>query len=89
MLMKKNVSIEFTPESKELIIAKGYNPAMGARPMQRELENEVSRKLAKEVLYGKLEHGGDVKVIVDEGKIAFEIKAKKAKKAPKKDTIDK
>lgn len=80
MLIDKNVSVDFSKEAKEYLIEKGYDSKMGARPMQRALEDYVSRKLAKEILYGKLENGGEVKVVIKDGEIAFEFKKSKAVK---------
>lgn len=80
LLAAKNVSLEVSQEAKDYIISQGYNQAMGARPMQRMLEDKVSRKIAKEILYGKLEAGGEVKVVMKDGEVAFEVKSKKAKK---------
>ncbi|HYG65904.1 MAG TPA: hypothetical protein VEL74_25210, partial [Thermoanaerobaculia bacterium] len=42
---------------------KGYDPAFGARPLARVLDETVKRPLTDELLFGQLEHGG--KVIVD------------------------
>jgi ATP-dependent Clp protease ATP-binding subunit ClpA len=82
LLLKKEVSIDFTPESKDWMINKGYVPAMGARPLKRVLEETVSRKLAKELLYGQLEQGGSVLVDVDKdsNSLKFSFTPKKEKK---------
>lgn len=71
LLLKKNASVEFTAQAKEYIIQRGYQPAMGARPMKRVLEDQVSRRLAKELLYGELEQGGSVVVDEQAGELTF------------------
>lgn len=87
LLLKKNASVEFTSKAKEFIIQKGYQPSMGARPMKRVLEDQVSRRLAKELLYGELEQGGSVVVDEAEGNLTFSFskatKTPAAKSSPK------
>jgi ATP-dependent Clp protease ATP-binding subunit ClpA len=74
LLLKKNASVEFTAKAKEYIIQRGYQPSMGARPMKRVLEDQVSRRLAKELLYGELEQGGTVTVDEEGGQLSFTFK---------------
>jgi ATP-dependent Clp protease ATP-binding subunit ClpA len=40
----------------------GYDPKMGARPLERIIKQEIQEKLANEILFGKLSQGGKVKV---------------------------
>ena len=46
---------------------KGYDKHMGARPMERVIQEHIKKPLAEELLFGQLEHGGAVKVIVESG----------------------
>ena len=50
---------------------KGFDPANGARPLGRVIENEVKRPLGDELLFGKLENGGHVVVDVKDKTIVF------------------
>ncbi|MFO0748644.1 MAG: AAA family ATPase [Myxococcota bacterium] len=63
-LAEKRVRIELTPAAKKWLVKKGHDPAMGARPMARLIRNELSAPLSEEILYGRLEHGGIVRVDV-------------------------
>lgn len=79
-LLSKEVMVEFSAEAKAHLATKGYDPLMGARPMGRVIQDEIKRPLAKELLYGKLEKGGVVKIGMDGDKVTFTFKAKTKKK---------
>jgi ATP-dependent Clp protease ATP-binding subunit ClpA len=61
-LDKNDVTIELEPAAREWIAAKGYDKAMGARPMARVIQEHIKRPLAEELLFGKLKDGGHVRV---------------------------
>lgn len=71
MLADRNVTIEVTAAARKHLAEKGYDPANGARPLGRVIENEVKRPLGDELLFGKLENGGHVVVDVKEGVVSF------------------
>ena len=79
-LADKNVTIELSDEARKHLAEKGYDPAMGARPLSRIIQEQVKRPLAEEILFGKLEHGGLVTVELKDGELDFAIKAEKPKK---------
>ncbi len=81
-LTEKNVVIVLSDEAREWLAKKGYDPAMGARPLSRIIQENVKRPLAEELLFGDLTEGGTVTVDVKDGQIAFDIE--KGKKSPKK-----
>ncbi len=62
-LSAKNIKIELTQKAKEYLADAGYDEALGARPIQRMVDKEITRKLTQEMLFGKLQKGG--KVVVD------------------------
>ncbi len=68
LLEKKVISI-FTDEAINLIAKDGFDPKLGARPIQRFIEKNVAQKISKEVMFGKLENGGEIKVDVLDGKL--------------------
>ena len=68
-LAAKNVQLELTPNAVAHLAVIGYDPANGARPMERVIRNELKRPLSEEILFGKLENGG--RVIVDAVDDAF------------------
>ena len=59
-LAEKNVAIEMADEARAYLAREGYDPAMGARPLGRIIQEKVKRPLADEILFGSLEHGGTV-----------------------------
>ncbi|WP_160981751.1 ATP-dependent Clp protease ATP-binding subunit ClpA [Paracandidimonas lactea] len=69
-LHEKHVDVVFTPELREHLAKEGFDPAMGARPMQRLIQDTIRRALADELLFGRLVDGGRVEVgLDDEGKV--------------------
>jgi ATP-dependent Clp protease ATP-binding subunit ClpA len=65
-LDKKGVSLEVAPSAHAWIAKKGYDKQMGARPMNRVIQEHVKKALASEILFGKLARGGSVKVTADD-----------------------
>ena len=61
-----DVTLELDDAAREWIAARGYDPKMGARPMARVIQQHIKRPLAEELLFGKLEGGGHVRVTVGE-----------------------
>ncbi len=59
-----NVTLELDDAAREWIAARGYDPKMGARPMARVIQENIKRPLAEELLFGKLEQGGHVRITV-------------------------
>ena len=60
MLKDKKVTIVLDDTAAQWIADKGFDPAMGARPMQRIFDQNIKRPLSKEILFGKLINGGTV-----------------------------
>lgn len=73
-LDEKKVTVDVTEEAREWLAIHGYDKVMGARPMARLIQEKVKRALAEELLFGKLEHGGEVLITVENDDIAVEIK---------------
>ena len=64
-LDKNNVTIELEPVARDWIAEKGYDKSMGARPMARIIQEHIKRPLAEELLFGKLQDGGHVRIEYD------------------------
>lgn len=64
-LHNKHVEISFTEKLRAYLADKGFDPAMGARPMQRLIQDTIRAALADELLFGKLQNGGSVQVDID------------------------
>jgi ATP-dependent Clp protease ATP-binding subunit ClpA len=69
LLKDKNVHVKLTADAAELLIKKGFNRKMGARPLARTIDEMVKKPLSKEILFGKLINGGVVEVDADGDKI--------------------
>lgn len=76
-LHDKRVEVSFTEALRAHLGKNGFDPLMGARPMQRLIQDTLRRALADELLFGKLVDGGSVCVDVDaEGKVVLEFDVK-------------
>lgn len=62
LLKDKNVAVKLTGDAAELLIKKGFNRKMGARPLQRTIDDMIKKPLSKEILFGRLVNGGIVEV---------------------------
>ena len=62
-LKDKDMGIELTPAAKILLATRGYDPAMGARPLRRTIQREIEDQLSEKILFGEI-HAGDI-VVVD------------------------
>lgn len=67
-LDQKGVSLEVSQESRDWLAEKGYDRAMGARPMARVIQDNLKKPLANELLFGSLVDGGQVTVALDKEK---------------------
>jgi ATP-dependent Clp protease ATP-binding subunit ClpA len=72
-LADKNVTIELDEAARAWLAKRGYDPAMGARPMARLIQEKIKRPLADELLFGKLADGGNVKFEVKDDELVFQI----------------
>lgn len=78
-LDKKHVSLELESTAVRWLAEKGYDKAMGARPMARVIQEHLKKPLANEILFGKLAHGGSVRVGVAEGELSLEIEERETR----------
>ncbi len=61
-LSEKRIRVELTPASRRWLAEKGYDPDFGARPLARLIQTEIKDVLSDEILFGRLQHGGFVRV---------------------------
>jgi ATP-dependent Clp protease ATP-binding subunit ClpA len=72
---ERHVTFELSDEARTWLADKGYDRAMGARPLSRVIQEHIKKPLAEHLLFGDLKHGGVVNVIVKDGKLDFLIEA--------------
>lgn len=65
-LAERKVSITLTPEARQWLATKGYDPQFGARPLSRVIQEHIKKPLAEDLLFGALSKGGQVTVTLDE-----------------------
>ncbi len=83
-LQEKKVEVTFTDALRKHLAKKGFDPLMGARPMQRLIQDTIRRALADELLFGRLVDGGRLTVDVDaDGKPNLDITPSKKIDKPK------
>jgi ATP-dependent Clp protease ATP-binding subunit ClpA len=92
-LSDRNVHISLDDEARDWLTIKGYDKLYGARPMGRLIQEKIKQPLAEELLFGKLVHGGEVRVKLKDEALVFEItpaapKGSKKKAAAKKTKAD-
>ncbi|MBK1781494.1 ATP-dependent Clp protease ATP-binding subunit ClpA [Advenella sp. WQ 585] len=88
-LHAKRVEVTFTDALRTYLADKGFDPLMGARPMQRLIQDVIRRALADELLFGKLANGGSVRVDVkdDQVSLSFEEPGSKANDPEHKEEV--
>ena len=80
-LAEKKVEVTFTDALRRQLAKKGFDPLMGARPMQRLIQDTIRRALADELLFGRLVDGGRLTVDIDDaGEVKLDIDPKKSDK---------
>jgi ATP-dependent Clp protease ATP-binding subunit ClpA len=76
---EKAIRIKVDKEATNWLIEKGFDPKMGARPLQRVIDKEIKRDLARMMLFGELKNGGWLTITVENDKILLVPKAKTPK----------
>ena len=71
LLKDRNITVELSTAAKEQLVAEGYDPAFGARPLKRLLQVRVADPLAVEILEGKVQSGDDIVVDAVDGRLVF------------------
>ena len=72
-LAERRVAITLQPDARVWLAGKGYDPTYGARPLARLIQTEVRNPLTDEILFGRLEHGGTVRIGLAGDKLQFDI----------------
>jgi ATP-dependent Clp protease ATP-binding subunit ClpA len=67
----RGVSMEVSEDARNWLARKGYDKAMGARPMGRVIQEKLKKPLANELLFGSLVNGGTVKIALEKDELQF------------------
>ena len=77
-LFERNVHFELTPKAARWLADNGYDAKMGARPLERLIQESIKQQLADEILFGSLKKGGLVRVLLSKGKLKLEFEGPEA-----------
>ncbi|MDX1386493.1 MAG: AAA family ATPase, partial [bacterium] len=83
-LLEKRVDLSVDSEAIDYLAKEGYDELHGARPMKRLIQEKIKRILADEILFGKLEDGGTVKIGCEKGELSFSYHRRSSGGDPKK-----
>jgi ATP-dependent Clp protease ATP-binding subunit ClpA len=90
MTVEKNVEVNATDPAVDFLITKGFDSKLGARPLQRVIDEEIKKPLSRMILFGELQEGGMVEVGLTNDvipKLTVEFKAKKVLTQMKTDKV--
>ena len=76
---EKGIRVKINKEATEWLLSKGFDAKMGARPLQRVIDKEIKRDLARLMLFGDLKNGGWLTITVVDNKISLVAKSKESK----------
>jgi ATP-dependent Clp protease ATP-binding subunit ClpA len=79
---EKGIRIKIDKEATSWLIDKGFDAKMGARPLQRVIDKEIKRDLAKMMLFGDLKNGGWLTITIEDNQIMLVAKSKASKTVP-------
>lgn len=77
-LDEKHVVLDVDDDARDWLVEHGYDEKMGARPMERLIQEKIKKPLAEEVLFGDLARGGVVSVSVSDGELLVETETETA-----------
>ncbi len=75
-VLSKNIKIELDESAINWLVEKGFDRKMGARPLQRVIDKEIKRHMAKMMLFGELKTGGNVDITAEDDKLKLVVKPK-------------
>ena len=73
LVKDKNIHVKPNVDAVEYLINKGFDAKMGARPLQRTIDEMIKKPLSKEILFGKLVNGGVVEITVEDKELKLNI----------------
>jgi len=85
---EKGVKIKINKEALNYLIDKGFDPKMGARPLQRVIDKDIKRSLAKMMLFGELKNGGTANITLDKDQLMIVAVTKATKPIVQNETTE-
>jgi len=73
-LEQQGITLDVSKAAAEYLAQKGYDPAYGARPLKRLIQNEILDELSLQIIEGKVQDGDTVSIGVKDGKVSFKKK---------------
>jgi ATP-dependent Clp protease ATP-binding subunit ClpA len=73
LVKDKNIHVKPNADAVEFLINKGFDNKMGARPLQRCIDDMIKRPLSKEILFGKLTNGGVVEITTEHNELKLNV----------------
>jgi ATP-dependent Clp protease ATP-binding subunit ClpA len=87
-LADRHVSIDLTDAARKWLAQKGFDPLYGARPLARVIQENIKKPLAEDILFGKLEKGGTVRVDLDKEADLLVFEVLESKSNPREETVE-
>ena len=87
-LADRNITIELADDAADWLAKNGFDELYGARPLARVIQEHIKKPLADDILFGRLVRGGHVKVVLENGKIGFEVESASEGKSGKSDDAE-
>jgi len=72
MVKDKGITITVSDDALDHLVDKGFDPKMGARPLQRVIDRDIKRPLSKQILFGDLKNGGIVNIDFKDDELVLE-----------------
>ena len=72
-LEEKKISLKLLDPARELLAERGFDPAFGARPLKRTIQNMVMNELARKVLSGEVKEGNTVVLDAKNNELVFRV----------------
>ena len=72
-IKEKHVDITISDDALDYLVDKGFDPKMGARPLQRIIDKEIKRPLSRKLLFGDLKNGGKLNILLDNDVLSLEV----------------
>ena len=74
MVKDKGITITVSDDALDHLVDKGFDPKMGARPLQRVIDRDIKRPLSKQILFGDLKKGGSVNIDFENNELTLDCK---------------